>query len=501
MKWECQITKESESWQEAAVAVPPSWSHLEIRMEIEEKYALLCNFILLDPQGNVRMLRQMGYCSSRMLLTDDSRTTTPGGVPGTIMPGTWRAVICLFSEYVEQHLGDDSFLIRMKIKGSEDVAEPPEDVIGEMNWNCPPYDFHKICQPEERWYKGDFHTHTQLSDGKETVASAMKKAELMKLDYYVPTEHNVIHTGWISCPVMILPGIEITTCKGHFNIFGINKMPERLLDILRYAGEEQVLEAVRYTMEEAEKNGWLFSVNHPFLHIWKWLDYDLELSRLHFMEIVNDPTYGYARETNDRTIRFLDFLWNQGYIVYGIGGSDSHNLIDEYYEGAEEPSIAGDPGTYVRMARLSPVHLLDAMKRGHIYVSRYITLELSIRQGDREYFPGDEVPEATDGQELIVYEVTVHDSGEQPVLYAVRNGEKLRLPVAECDPGCWKGELCFWWERQVWEWLRIEVRKADGRFLAYVNPIYHGSRKPIVRTYGEALEVWKEEDCDKGNSF
>lgn len=501
MKWECQITKESESWQEAAVAVPPSWSHLEIRMEIEEKYALLCNFILLDPQGNVRMLRQMGYCSSRMLLTDDSRTTTPGGVPGTIMPGTWRAVICLFSEYVEQHLGDDSFLIRMKIKGSEDVAEPPEDVIGEMNWNCPPYDFHKICQPEERWYKGDFHTHTQLSDGKETVASAMKKAELMKLDYYVPTEHNVIHTGWISCPVMILPGIEITTCKGHFNIFGINKMPERLLDILRYAGEEQVLEAVRYTMEEAEKNGWLFSVNHPFLHIWKWLDYDLDLKKLHFIEIINDPTYEYAREANDKTIRFLDFLWNQGYIIYGIGGSDSHNLIDEYYDGAEEPSIAGDPGTYVNMNGLSPENLLEAIKKGHIYVSRYVTLELMIRQNNLEYLPGEEMPGLEKEQGLVTYEVVIRNIKEKPVLYSVRNGVKENVPVKALDSESWKGEFSFVWKQEKWEWVRIEIRKEDGTFLAYVNPIYHGSKKPSFETYGEALEIWRKEDGDKGNSI
>ena len=29
-----------------------------------------------------------------------------------------------------------------------------------------------------------------------------------------------------------LPGIEITTDKGHFNLFGIKDMPEKLLEIV-----------------------------------------------------------------------------------------------------------------------------------------------------------------------------------------------------------------------------------------------------------------------------
>ena len=52
--------------------------------------------------------------------------------------------------------------------------------------------------------------------------------------------------------------------------------------------------------------------------------------------IVNDPTYEYAKESNEKAIRFLDLLWQEGYRIYGIGGSDSHNLIEERYDGALE---------------------------------------------------------------------------------------------------------------------------------------------------------------------
>ena len=58
-------------------------------------------------------------------------------------------------------------------------------------------------------YKGEVSiTHTRLSDGKETVANAMEKAKQMQMDFYVPTEHNVIHTGWKHTEVMIVPGMR-----------------------------------------------------------------------------------------------------------------------------------------------------------------------------------------------------------------------------------------------------------------------------------------------------
>lgn len=40
----------------------------------------------------------------------------------------------------------------------------------------------RIC-PESGWYKGDFHTHTRLSDGKETIGHASERAEESGLDF------------------------------------------------------------------------------------------------------------------------------------------------------------------------------------------------------------------------------------------------------------------------------------------------------------------------------
>ena len=123
------------------------------------------------------------------------------------------------------------------------------------------YEYDRIYQKACRWYKGDFHTHTRLSDGKETTLNATRKAEKDRLDYYVPTEHNVVHTGWQDTDVMILPGVEVTTMLGHANLFGLTDRPKGLTSILldKQTGElEKDLEVVIW---ECREKHWLFSVN------------------------------------------------------------------------------------------------------------------------------------------------------------------------------------------------------------------------------------------------
>ena len=80
-------------------------------------------------------------------------------------------------------------------------------------------------------------------------------------------------------------------------------------------------------IQEAKEKGWLVSINHPFLHIWKWKCKKIALEDISCMEIVNDPTYQYAKEANDETIDFLDLLHKDGSIlsvsivIYTVTGS------------------------------------------------------------------------------------------------------------------------------------------------------------------------------------
>ncbi|SPY32047.1 Uncharacterised protein [Peptoniphilus harei] len=51
---------------------------------------------------------------------------------------------------------------------------------------------------------------------------------------------------------------------------------------------------------------------------------DYSLDDLKFMEIINDPTYMTSIDAVEKALKAWDLLLQNGYKIYGIGGSDSH---------------------------------------------------------------------------------------------------------------------------------------------------------------------------------
>lgn len=513
-----EIHKDTKAVQRELFEVPRSAKRLIFKVEVDADFALMGYLIIRDERRRIRFQKLLGYSERVIALGDSSENTTVGGVPGRIEGGEWELSLCIFTEYVKQFLGEESFSIQIQISDEDGEDVQIAETVGEECWvdseewmaldeasetgahsECPLYYSHfqwnRIYGDAKRWYKGDFHTHTRLSDGKETVPGAMRKAKEMDMDFYVPTEHNVLHTGWVQTDVMVVPGVELTTEKGHCNLFGLDRMPERLPQILANMGEPEAEQYMLDAVAEANLRGWLVSLNHPFLHIWKWRHLSLPLSQVQMIEIINDPTYEYAPESNDKAIRFLDLLWQEGYRIYGVGGSDSHNLIEERYSGATEPSVAGDPGTYIFCDGLTPETLLRSVREGHAYVSRYCTLEIEILADGETYLPGAHIPVGEKERVAITYRVAVCGLKEKPVVYLVINRVRVELQVSGQE-GFY--EVCAQTEffRGEYEWMRLEVRTGDGKFLAYINPVYHGAKTPGCRTYGEMLTKMVEMNED-----
>lgn len=181
-------------------------------------------------------------------------------------------------------------------------------------------------------------------------------------------------------------------------------------------------------------------------------------------------------------------LWQEGYRIYGIGGSDSHNLIEERYDGALEPSVAGDPGTYVFSKGLTPTKLLQNLRKGHIYVSRYCTLEVEITADGETYLPGEHIPVGTKEAVRIQYQVVIRGLEECPVVYAVINRVRMGMELTEIKKGVYEAKTEILFSAGEYEWMRLDVRKEDGTFLGYVNPIYHGAKTPQCKTFGEMVQ-------------
>lgn len=77
---------------------------------------------------------------------------------------------------------------------------------------------------------------------------------------------------------------------GHANLFGIDQRPESLDGILIHKEETLLKQDIKAIIKECRERNWLFSVNHPFLYVWKWLMEELPLEAMDCLEIINDPS-------------------------------------------------------------------------------------------------------------------------------------------------------------------------------------------------------------------
>ena len=484
-----KIGKAEKNIQEKWVEIPNGTEQIQMTLEVPEEFQYMTFLFLEDPKQKIRFQKLLGYGQQNPGIGKAAQDTTIGGVPGEIHPGIWKIGMGIFTEYVAQKLGNRTGEIVMTISDQKENLSDPIGgdcwVENELSISEKRYQWEKSFQTESKWYSGDFHTHTRLSDGKETIEHASKRAEERGLDFYVPTEHNLMHTGWCKTSLCVLPGIEITTDNGHMNLFGITEMPERILEIVKHNGEDVINTYMEQTIEEAKKKGWLRSINHPFLTIWKWRFENTDLRDIDCMEIINDPTYPDGPESNDKAIRFLDEVWNTGIRLFGVGGSDSHNLEEELYEGATLPSAVGDPTTWVFCEGLSPRNLMQSVEQGHMCVTRFCRIEPRIEVDGKRYLPGDKLP----NQKCeILYQADVSGLIEEPEIFLVMNGNYVALPVERLEDGTYQVKAHLILEEATWQWIRLEVRTKEQEFLGFVNPVSRGRKEPEQTTFGEIVK-------------
>ncbi len=496
------IEKSMNTLQTGTFWVPSACRHLCLEYDLTEPYTFLVFMLLKNPRGMIRFQKQLSYSKPVICIGEDGTDTTIGGIPGEIEAGIWIVEIYVFAEHVE------AMAQGMRIPFSLRITDEKKDIVEKIGgpvwvneeFFYQHYDMYKYYCMESRWYKGDFHTHTQLSDGKELPARANEKANLMNLDYYVATEHNMLHTGWPKTDVMIMPGVEITTILGHANLFGIDKRPERLTDILWHIDERDLAEDLEGIVKECKDRNWLFSINHPFLYIWKWLYEGLLLDDINCLEINNDPTYecdpdAGAKEANQKAVYLSDLLWEDGYRICAIGGSDSHKEMDDFYPGATEPSVPGDPATYLYMEGLSPENVIHALKECHGYVTRHceVRSEFTVLDKDgnilQKVIYGDRIKK--EGYELL-FQLTISEAERKPMIYYIKDGERTVCPVIKADKNTYGAQGTIALQKNGYQWIRFGADDGNKEFMFYGNPLTKGSREHCFHTFGEIRKYLEE---------
>ena len=211
-------------------------------MDLPDEFRYMSFIILEDPEGTYPPAEAAGLGDQDLCVGKGPKDTTIGGVPGRIQPGTWQVCLGIFTEYLHQRLGDQRGCITMTMSDGEG---PVSDPMGGLAWvedtleiSPKKYRWDKVYGTKKQWYKGGFHTHTRLSDGKEPLENAMKKAEDMGMDFYVPNRaqpdaHRLVRH------IPVHPSRHRgDDGQGTYEPVRHTKLPERILDIVAHNGEE-----------------------------------------------------------------------------------------------------------------------------------------------------------------------------------------------------------------------------------------------------------------------
>ena len=352
-------------------------------------------YVVRDPLGRIRYQHLDVNCPRTITIHGSALKTSLNAIAGPINAGRWRLdfvklpPLKLYYECGIGHLHSDFFDFRPIF------PDPNRDIWVELpspskTFTYELYNWDKSRKPERRWYRGDCHMHSILSDGSLSPEQLNSQALQKVLEFIIITDHLLFPTSWPKTELLVIPGIEITTVAGHANALG----PRRWFDWHPSSpdGGMTTEEGMNRVLNDATKAGAVCVINHAMHQDFHWTFHETNLHLIAALEIINAPQNREFNLGNAQTIAIWSTLWNEGYTIPGIGGSDFHYNAP-FHQNGEDMQL-GDPSTYVYANGLSASNILDGIRKGHVYVSRAPKLEICIEVDDETYLPGSDLTNA-----------------------------------------------------------------------------------------------------------
>ena len=306
---------------------------------------------------------------------------------------------------------------------------------------------------EPSWLRGDLHAHTHHSDGRWGIADLLRWARKEQLDFATLSDHNTSAPQremlQASAPELLtMIGTELTTFHGHALALGVEGWVDWRL------GETRTMPRIA---EAVERAGGLFIIAHPraigdpACTGCRWDYAEVMPSPAKIVEVWNGGTW-FGDSYNELGLaRFYQWL-NDGHRLVATAGTDIHGL----------PKTDAPYGFNVVYApKRTREAILDAIRRGHLYLSSGPRLELrAALPSGASAMMGDTLPTA---------------DTRLKVTWERANGATLRIiidgqPVVE-RPITDAGHYAWTVHPREAKWCSAELRD-DGRLTALTNPIF-----------------------------
>jgi hypothetical protein len=198
------------------------------------------------------------------------------------------------------------------------------------------------------WYSGDDHVHSTWSDGTGTIAQNVAAARTNGLDWVTGTDSNTVRpadelAAESTVDFVALCGNEVSASYGHALAYDVNVAVDWTLP------PQQMIDALN-----AGNNGHSFLyLAHPFYPGLEWGDWDI--TGYVGLEVWNG-LYGPKDPANAQAFDQWDALNRQGRHLYGLAGSDAHNVAQ-----------IGAPRICAYLNELTRAEILRALRTGAYY--------------------------------------------------------------------------------------------------------------------------------------
>ena len=321
-------------------------------IEVRLTYDRSAGVVDLGCAGAASFRGWSGGARSRFVIAGDA--ATPGYLPGPLEDGDWAVVLGLH---------------RIPAPGLDVLVEIDQPASGppESEPSPPPPPSPSDRRPRRAlpapdgltWLACDFHAHTVHSDGSLGIAGLAARAVDAGLDVLAVTDHNTVshhpHLPEIAARygVVLVPGQELTTDRGHANAFG---------DI----GWIDFRKPPSIWVTVVTGRGGLLSINHPLASDCSW----------HHPLAERPPLAEIWHWT------WLDRTWTGplswwaawGLDTVPVGGSDFHR--------PDQDRPVGAPVTWVAAESAKPGAVLDGLRTGRTAVAASADAPVLLRVND-----------------------------------------------------------------------------------------------------------------------